>query len=161
MSRGPRLPYGTLAALTIGLAIALGLRPISVREILAAYVLALTAVALLVLARMARTEEAWERAASELARALAPRTETRRRPPELVVVEREVRLGTASAGDFHSRLRPLLWSIVEARTRTPRETLDDDTWELLRPDRPVPGDLSAPGVPLRRLTQVVDELERL
>ena len=161
MSRRRRLPYGTIATLTIALAIALGLRPISVREILASYVLALTAVALLVLARMARTEEEWERAASELARALTPRTETRRRPPELVVVERDLRLATASAGDFHSRLRPLLWSIVEARTRTPREALDEDTWELLRPDRPVPADLSAPGVPLRRLAQVVDALERL
>jgi hypothetical protein len=159
--RRTRPPYGTLAALTIGLAVALGLRPISVREIVAAYVLALTAVALLVLARTARTEEEWERAASELARALAPRAETRRRPPELVVVERDARLAAASAGDFHSRLRPLLWSIVEARTRTPREALDDDTWELLRPDRPVPADLSAPGVPLRRLAQVVDELEQL
>ena len=161
MRRRTRPPYGTLAALTIGLAVALGLRPISVREIVAAYVLALTAVALLVLARTARTEEEWERAASELARALAPRAETRRRPPELVVVERDARLAAASAGDFHSRLRPLLWSIVEARTRTPREALDDDTWELLRPDRPVPADLSAPGVPLRRLAQVVDELEQL
>jgi len=161
VSRRRRPPYGTLAALTIGLAIALGLRPVSVREILAAYVLALTAVALLVLARMARTEEEWQRATSELAHALAPRRETRRRPPELVVVERDVRLAAASAGDFHSRLRPLLWSIVEARTRTPRETLDDDTWELLRPDRPVPADLSGPGVPLRRLAQVVGELERV
>ncbi|HZQ88628.1 MAG TPA: hypothetical protein VFA42_01325 [Gaiellaceae bacterium] len=161
MRRRIRPPYGTLAALTIGLAVALGLRPISVREIVAAYVLALTAVALLVLARTARTEEEWERAASELARALAPRAETRRRPPELVVVERDARLAAASAGDFHSRLRPLLWSIVEARTRAPREALDDDTWELLRPDRPVPADLSAPGVPLRRLAQVVDELEQL
>jgi len=161
VSRRPRLPYGTLAVLTIGLAVALGLRPISVREILASYVLALTAVALLLLARMARTEEEWERATSELAHALVPKAETHRRPPELVVVEREVRLGTASAGDFHSRLRPLLWSIVEARTRAPRETLDDETWELLRPDRPVPVDLSAPGMPLRRLAQVVGELERL
>jgi hypothetical protein len=161
MNRRLRAPYGTLAALTIGLAIALGLRPVSVREILASYVLALTAVALLVLARIARSEEAWERAASQLARALTPTPETRRRPPELVVVERDVRLSTASAGDFHSRLRPLLWSIVEARTRTPREALDDDTWELLRPERPVPVDLSAPGPPLRRLAQVVDALERL
>jgi len=161
MSRHRRPPYGTLAALTIGLAIALGIRPISVREILASYVLALTAVALLVLTRMAHTEEAWERAGSQLAHALAPRPEIRRRPPELVVVERDVRLATASAGDFHSRLRPLLWSIVGARTRTPREALDDDMWELLRPERPVPVDLSAPGLPLRRLAQVVDVLERL
>lgn len=161
MSRRRRLPYGTLAALTIGLAVALGLRPASVQEILASYVLALTAVALFVLARLAHTEEAWERATSELARALTPKPDTPRRPPELVVVERDVRLATANAGDFHSRLRPLLWSIVEARTRTPSEALDADTWKLLEPERPVPADLSAPGVPLRRLAHVVDALERL
>jgi hypothetical protein len=161
MTRRPRLPFGTLAALTAGLAVALGLRPISVREILAVYVLALTGVALLTLARMAHTEEEWERATSELAHALAAREEASRRPPELVVLRRELRLGTASAGDFRSRLQPLLWSIVEARTQEPRAALDDDTWELLRPDAPLPADLSAPGVPLGRLAQIVDTLERL
>ena len=161
MRRRPRLPYGTIAALTLGLAIALGLRPISVREILASYVLALTAVALLVLARMAHTEEAWERASSELAHALRPRTNSKMRPPELVLVDRDLKLGIASAGDFHSRLRPRLWSIVEARTRTPRTALDAETWELLQPDRPAPADLAGPGVPFRRVAQVVDMLESL
>lgn len=161
MRRRPRLPYGTVAALTIGLAIALGLRPISAREILAAYVLALTAVALLVLARMARTEEEWERASSELAHALRSRPESKMRPPELVLVDRDLKLGVASAGDFHARLRPRLLIIVEARTRAPQEALDAETWELLRPDRPAPKDLAGPGVPLRRVTQIVDVLESL
>jgi hypothetical protein len=161
MKKKPRVPYGTAAALTVGLAVALGLRPISLREILAAYVLALTAVVLLVLTRMARTEEEWERASSELAHALRRSPETKMRPPELVVVERDLRLGIANAGHFHARLRPLLWSIVEARTRTPQEALDDETWELLRPDSPPPADLYGPGVPLRRVTQLVDTVERL
>jgi len=161
VKRRPRVPYGTVAALTVGLAFALGLRPISVREILAAYVLALTAVALLVLARMARTEEAWERASSELAHALRPRASSRMRPPELVLVGRDVELGIASAGDFHARLRPRLWSVVEARTRTPQDALDAETWELLRPDRRPPEDLAADGIPARRLHELVDTLERL
>lgn len=161
MTQRRRLPFGWLVVLTFGLAIALGLRPISVREILAAYVLSVTALVLLVLARFARTEEEWERSTSELEHALVKRPETVSRPPELVVVERDIRLSTASIGDFHSRLRPLLWSIAEARTRTPREALDDDTWELLRPELPVPDDLAAPGVPLSRIDQVVGELERL
>lgn len=161
MTRRSRLPYGWIVVLTAGLAIALGLRPVSVREILAAYVLSLTAVALVVLARMARTEEEWERASSELAHALRRRTETRSRPPELVLVGRDVQLGCASAGDFHSRLRPRLWSIVEARTRTPRAVLDADTWELLQPDRRAPDDLAGPGIPLRRLEAIVDTLEQL
>ncbi|HEY2072112.1 MAG TPA: hypothetical protein VGG88_00915, partial [Gaiellaceae bacterium] len=95
--RRPRVPIGTIAAVTVGLAIALGLRPVSVREILAAYVLALTAIALLVLARMARTEEEWERATSDLERALAPRKPVRARPNELVRVERDLVLSVADA----------------------------------------------------------------
>ena len=161
MTRRPRAPYGWVAVLTVGLAIALGLRPISVREILAAYVLALTAVALLTLARLARAEEEWERGSSELAHALRPRSQITMRPAELVVVERDIRLGTANAGHFHARLRPLLWSIVEARTQTPREALDEETWELLRPDRAAPADLHGPGVPIPRVIQLVDTLEQL
>jgi hypothetical protein len=156
-----RLPLGKIAAITVGLVIALGIRPISVREILAGYVLALTALVLFALTRMARTEEEWERAPSELARALVPRQETRMRPAELVTVERDLTLGTANAGHFHARLRPLLWSIAAARVPAPREALTPETWELLQPDRPAPEELHAPGVPLRRVHEIVDELERL
>jgi hypothetical protein len=157
----PRIPVGTLGAVTVGLVVALGLRPISVREILAAYVLALTAVALLVLARMARTEEEWERAASDLEHALAPRKPVRTRPAELVRMERDITLSIASADEFHTRLRPLLLSIAGARVRTPREALDADTWELLRPDRPAPADRAAPGLPLRRIAELTDAVESL
>ena len=156
-----RLPIGTLVGVTTGLVIALGLRPISVREILAAYVLALTAIALLVLTRMARTEEEWERAVSDLEHALAPRKPVRARPAELVRMEREITLSVANAGEFHARLRPLLLSIAAARVRSPREALDADTWELLRPDRPAPTDRSAPGLPLRKLAELTDAVESL
>jgi hypothetical protein len=159
--RRPRPPVGTLVVVTIGLAIALGLRPVSVREILAAYVLALTAIALLVLTRMARTEEEWERAVSELERALAPRKDVRTRPPELVRMERDLTLSVANAAEFHARVRPLLLDIAAARVKHPRETLDGDTWEVLRPDRPPPTDRTAPGPPLRRIAALVDAVERL
>jgi hypothetical protein len=159
--RRPHVPIGTIVAATIGLAIALGLRPVSVREILAAYVLALTAIALLVLARMARTEEEWERAASDLERALAPRKHVRTRPNELVRVERDITLGMTNAGHFHAQLRQLLWSIARARVESPRDALDEETWQLVRPDLPAPADPHAPGIPLRRLAEVVDTLERL
>lgn len=157
----PRLPIGKVAVVTIGLAIALGLRPISVREILAAYVLALTAISLAELTRMARTEEEWERSSSDLERALAPRKSVRVRPTELVRVERDLTLSASSAGEFHARMRPLLLAIVTARVRHPREALDVETWELLRPDRPAPDDRAAPGVPLRRIAELVDTIESL
>ena len=112
----PRLPIGTFVGVTVGLVIALGLRPISVREILAAYVLALTAIALLTLTRMARTDEEWERATSDIEHALTPRKPVRTRPAELVRMERDITLSIANAAEFHARLRPLLLSIaVRAR----------------------------------------------
>lgn len=155
------MPIGPLVTVTVGLVIALGVRPISVREILAAYVLALTAIALLVLTRMAHAEEEWERATSDLARALAGRTPVRTRPAELLRVERDITLSSANAAEFHARLRPLLLNIASARVKHPREALDADTWELLRPDRPVPDNRAAPGPPLRRIAELVEAVEKL
>jgi hypothetical protein len=152
---------GRLAVVTAGLVVALGLRPVSVREIVAAYVLALAGIALLSLTRLARTEEEWERATSELERALAPRKVVRTRPSDLVRVERDIVLGTTSAGHFHTRLRPLLWSIAAARTRSPQEALGDETWELLRADRGKPADLYAAGPSVAHVREIVDALERL
>jgi hypothetical protein len=165
----PRIPIGTLVAMTIGLAIALGLRPASVREILVAYVLALTAIALLVLARLARTEEEWERATSELERALAQRKQVRTRPNELVRVERDLVLSSANAAEMHARLLPQLREVAAARLAAhhgvglaqAHDLLGDEAWELLRADRPVPDDRGAPGLPLRRIAGLVDAIERL
>lgn len=161
MNRRPHIPIGPIVVATIGLVVALGLRPISVREILAAYVLALTAIALLVLARMARTQEEWERATSELERALEPRRPVRARPNELVRVERDLVLSNSNATEFHTRLRPLLLDIASARVKQPQAELDGGTWELLRPDRPLPNDRGAPGPSLAQLAELVDTIERL
>lgn len=165
----PRMPVGTIVLVTVGLAISLGLRPAPVREILAAYVLALTAIALLVLSRMARTEEEWERATSELERALAPRKTVRARPNELVRVERDLVLSVANAGELHARLLPQLREVAAARLATrhdaglahARERLGEGAWELLREDRPAPDDRAAPGLPLRDIAALVDTVEAL
>lgn len=167
--RRPRVPVGPIVAATIGVAIALGLRPISVREILAAYVLVLTAIALLVLTRMARTDEEWERATSELERALAPRKSVRARPAELVRTERDLTLSSTNAADLHTRLLPQLREVASARLADrhdvdlagARHLVGDETWEYLRPDRPVPDDRTAEGLPLRRIAALVDAIERL
>jgi hypothetical protein len=169
MKRRPRLPIGTIVAATIGLAVALGLRPISVREILAAYVLALAAIALLVLTRMARTEEEWERATSELERVLTPRKTARARPAELVRTERDLTLSSTNAGDLHTRLLPQLREVAASRLADRHDTdlsdargvLGDEAWEYLRPDRPTPADRTAQGLPLRRIAVLVDAIERL
>jgi hypothetical protein len=162
------VPVAQLVLVTVGLAVALGLRPVSAREILAAYVLALAAIALIALARVARTAEEWERATSELAAALAPRKPVRVRPGELVRTERDLRLGVASAVELHARLLPKLRDTAAARLAArgaalseAREALGPDAWELLRPDCPVPEDRTAAGVPLRRIAALVDAVERL
>jgi hypothetical protein len=165
----PPLPIGTVVAATIGLAIALGLRPIKASEILAAYVLALTAIALLALTRMARAEEEWERTGSELARALTPRREPPMRPAELIRVERDLTLGSGNAGELHARLLPQLREIASVRLSERhgvalaegRELLGEEAWDLLRPDRPAPADRAAAGLPRRRIAVLVDAIERL
>jgi len=170
MRRGLRgLPIGKVVGITVGLVVALGIGPASVREILAAYVLALAAIALLTLTRLARTEDEWERSTSELARALAPRPRVRLRPAELIRTERDLTLSTANAGEVHARLLPQLRDVAAARLADrhdlaladARDLLGDEAWELLRPDRPIPLDRSAPGLPLRRIAILLDAVERL
>jgi len=168
-----RRPVTPVVLVTVGLAVALGLGPASVGEILAAYVLALAAIALLTLARLAHAEDAWERAASELERALTPRKPVRMRPAELIRVERDIVLGTTNAGHFHARLRPVLSEAAAARLaarrsidlgRQPdaaRRILGDEVWEVVRPDREAPADLYEPGLPIRDLHRVVESLESL
>lgn len=153
------LPVGVL---TLALVVLLAVRPVSSERIVAGYVLALAAVALGFATRLLRArEETPPVSRFELALTRAPSPQTR--PPELVRVEREIVLGTTSAGHLHTRLLPLLREAAVARLGaglTP-EALGPDTWELLRPDRPEPLDRHAPGIPFRRVREIVTTLERL
>ncbi len=157
---------------TGGLVVALGLRPVSGERIFAAYVLVLAGIALAALTRVMRS--ASERPApSAFEAALRVRPTDPVRPPELVRTEREIMLGSASAGLLHLRLLPLLRETaaarlaaghnvdLERRPEAARLVLGDDAWELLRPARPEPVDRNAPGVPLKRLHTVIDTLEAL
>lgn len=163
------VPVGGLVLATIGLVVALGLGPISTRQIVAAYVLALTAMALLMLMRIARTGEEWERTTSQLELALTSRKATRMRPAELVRTERDLTLSISSAGELHTRLLPQLRDVAAARLadrhdldlRHARDVLGDDAWQLLRPDRPAPADRGAPGLPMPRIAALLDTIESL
>lgn len=171
MTRRRSRPWIPVVLATLGLVIALGLRPVSTREIVAGYVLALTAVALLHLTRSAHGLDPWLQPSSELERALSARPESRARPAELIRVQQRLTLGSANAEHLHTRLLPLLRDAAAARlasrhdvdlARRPdraRALLGDDAWELLRPDRPPPADPFGPGVPLRRIAAVLDAIE--
>jgi hypothetical protein len=79
----------------------------------------------------------------------------------------------ARSFDFHYRLRPRLREIASARLSSrrgilldaspdaARSALGDETWELLRADRPAPEDRRAPGLATTELRAVVDSLEAL
>jgi len=85
----------------------------------------------------------------------------------------EVRQSVASTFHLHVRLRPLLREIAAHRLwarfgldldrehERARELIGGDVWELVRPERPPPGDRLAPGPSASHLSKVVQELERI
>jgi hypothetical protein len=162
----------TVAGVTALLLVMLAIRPLSIQQILAAYVLLLAAVFLAALTRIARSASDVPRA-SELDAALRPRGVETVRPSELGRTEREITLGIANAGHLHQRLLPILREAAAARlaaghnvdlARRPdaaRKLLGEDAWQLLRPDRAEPSDRDGPGIPMRQLRSVVDTLETL
>lgn len=91
----------------------------------------------------------------------------------LARLEREISMATGSAYDVHIRLRPTLRSVAAGLLATrrgihldstparARAALGDETWELVRADRPAPVDGRAPGLELAALDRVVSSLERL
>jgi hypothetical protein len=161
--RSERSRVATLVAgLTLVLVVLLGLQPVPVERILAGYVLALAGVALASLTRILAAGSRHD-PPSPFEYALARKPEEPARPPALVRIEREITLGTTTAGHLHNRLIPLLRDAAVARlgTRATREELGDEAWELLRPDRPEPVDRNGPGVPLRRIRSIVATLEKL
>jgi hypothetical protein len=97
----------------------------------------------------------------------------RRRPPATTRrgSDRVLHLATFSAGDAHRTLRPLLQEIADERLRADHGlTIDDPaaasrlapaTWELVRPDRPPPHDLRAPGLDPATIDSILTDLEAL
>jgi hypothetical protein len=80
-----------------------------------------------------------------------------------------VKSATLTAGAAHHRLRPVLCAIAEERLRGhhgitldhPRaaEMFSPESWDMLRPDRPVPDDRLAPGITVSALARLLDDLE--
>jgi hypothetical protein len=136
------------------------------------YLLYLGAVLLLALVQATRETERPD-PFGPFARALVRRAPRRERLQQLTRQEREVALSVDASFDLHVRLRPTLRLIAAHRLaaqrgidldREPeraREVLGDETWELVREDREPPEDRFARGIPVDRLENVVEALERI
>jgi len=94
------------------------------------------------------------------------------RPTQFVRLERIVEWSGESGLSAHTRLRPVLVEIAEARLARRGLRLDRDVeearrvlgpavWDLVRPDRPAPRRRDTPGIPPRRLEEILDDLEAL
>jgi hypothetical protein len=103
---------------------------------------------------------------------LKPRAKTQVWPAQLVRLERTIEWSAANGLDAHTRLRPVLVEIAEARLARRGLRLDRDSpdargllgpkaWELVRPDRPPPPDRASPGIAPRDLDEILDALEAL
>jgi len=91
----------------------------------------------------------------------------------LAQLENEVTLGIGSALDQHFLFRPHLRAIaagllegrrgvaLDEEPERARRLLGDETWELVRANRPVPADRRGPGMSADALERVVVSLERL
>jgi hypothetical protein len=101
------------------------------------------------------------------------RREPRTAPETLVRLEARAALGVAGAFDLHFRLRPRLRELasgllasrrgiaLDAQPERAREALGDETWDLVRENRPPPDDRLARGIPIRDLARVVESLENV
>ena len=97
----------------------------------------------------------------------------RETPETLARLETRTALGVAGAFDLHYRLRPRLRGLatellasrraiaLDVDPERARLALGEETWLLVREDRPPPDDRLARGIPVGELTRVVESLERI
>ncbi|MDX6481672.1 MAG: hypothetical protein QOG85_2182 [Gaiellaceae bacterium] len=159
-----------VAAATAVLVALLASNALPASRAVAIWVVMLTAIALRELVRsLDRSDEPKSGFERVLLQRNVPAPETSVYAP----MEREIDLATATADHAHRRLVPLLRAAaasrlamrhgidLERRPDRARELLDDQTWELVRPDRPVPPNRHAPGPRRDEIAAVVAQLEAL
>jgi hypothetical protein len=105
------------------------------------------------------------------------------RPPErdadlsqtsLASIEQSLRFAASAAGDFHARLRPLLVELAENRLgdrglrlsyplhqERIEAILGPVAYDLVRYDRPAPGERFDPGVPIAHIEATIAAIEAL
>jgi hypothetical protein len=121
--------------------------------------------------------------AGSIALSTAVETAPRARPPggtdeppdartaDLLSIERSLRFGASTAGDFYAQTRPRLVRVASARLARNGVTLSDreraanllgaDAFELVDPEIEPPADRFARGIPLSRVRGLVEVLEAL
>jgi hypothetical protein len=156
---------------SVGLGIALAVRPGSSALALDIYLLAVGGLALL--AAIARTIGTLPRERPSRLDLAPRRAHPDVRPRDLTKLEREVGLSTETAFDTHYRLRPTLRNIADRRLRARGIDLDavtsaraelllgPEAWELVRPDRARPRRHDGPGTSVAEIDAAVAALERL
>lgn len=93
---------------------------------------------------------------------------------QLRTLDQAVRFATSAAGDFHSRVRPILGDLARSRLAARGIMLDDirqhehaeamlgpEVFELVRPDRSPPVDRFGRGVPIEAMERAVSALEAM
>jgi hypothetical protein len=167
--RPARRLAGPATAAIVALVVLLAVHPVSTSRAVGAWTLFLAALALLEVARGARTTRRPRRFEAALRRRSTPPAP----PVDLERIQRQLELGVASADYAHRRLLPLLRAAAAGRlasehgvdlARRPdraQALLGDETWNLLRPDRPQPADRHAAGIPLRQIETAIERVESL
>lgn len=89
----------------------------------------------------------------------------------LVALERSLRFGTSTAGDYYAQVRPRLVPLAKSRLARKGVALSDkqraievlgtDAYALVDPGGTPPEDRFEPGVPLDRVRRLLDKLEAL
>jgi hypothetical protein len=156
---------------TIGLVLALALLPGEAALEVHVWLLVVLAAALLALVAAIRGSSPSPPSLFDAAFVRAPA-----RAPEfadLARLGREVSMATGSAYDLHFRLRPTVRELaagllrfrrgveLDRQPERARTLLGDETWDLVRADRPVPGERRGPGITHSQLDRVVSALESL
>ena len=155
---------------TLALAVVVAFLPGRLSLAIRLYGLVVCAVALgLALAALRRT---YPRAAP-LRRPVTRTVPRRTPPPSLARLEHETAIGVAGSFDLHHRLRPRLRLLAQGVLATRRRVsldgepeaargaIGEETWKLVRSDRPPPEDRLARGLSLSELDRVVESLERV
>jgi len=157
---------------TIALVGLLAIKPLPTSRALAIWILFLAAIVLVALVRRAGGGDG-PRETRRFENALRIRTPAPKPPAELARMERTLELGVFSELHAQRHVLPLLRAAaaarlaakhgveLERRPEVARELLGEETWDLIRPDRPEPEDRHAPGIPRPRLAAAIARLESL